>query len=506
MTNDYYIEPIVINSDTLAPPLPSADMWENRKNAYFMYDTPDMPTCSIVVTGYNRLNKTKYCVECILQYTQDVDYELILVDNGSNDGTLEFFQSVQYKNKKIIRVTQNRGSFLPFRYYVNIFKGKYLVNVANDVYVTKNWLSNLLKCYQSDPKIGFIEPVSSNVSNLQEVDLGFADFDDMQKKAAVFNQSDPAKWEERLRLISVISLFSRDVLDSVGIYDTAYSHDFIEDDICARIRRMGYKLVLCRDTWICHDHDFRNLEDKDPAAFQASLESGRAVYREKYHGIDPWDDINNFEMTLLAPLDSARIPNPVKALTVDARCGTPALEIRNRLKRRGTKDVTLYAFTTAAKYFLDLQTVCDEVMCDRIDFIQQHYMNDTFDVVVLGEPVNTYPMPVRLLQTLYGSLKPGGMLLFKVRNTDDYRAFLRSVGMEVASDPDLPSSTPLSEVLECLKLFGAVDCTVSADLESLSVDDQKFLMNKLKAANPNSDQATLNRLCIKDYCIKAVRR
>ncbi|ACL22188.1 glycosyl transferase family 2 [Desulfitobacterium hafniense DCB-2] len=506
MKSDYYKEPIVINTDALIPPSPSDDMWKNRKRAYYMYDAPDVPTCSIVVTGYNRLHKTKYCVECILKYTRDVDYELILVDNGSDDGTLDFFQSVPYENKTIIRMTQNKGATLPFKYYINILKGKYIVNISNDIYVTQNWLSNLLKCYQSDPKIGFVEPVSSNVSNLQEVDLGFSDFDDMQKKAAAFNQSDPAKWEERLRLISVINVFLRDVLDNVGINDAAYFYDFIEDDLCARIRRMGYKLVLCRDTWICHDHDFRNLEDKDPVAFQASLEHGRAVYRKKYYGIDPWDDINNFELTLLAQLDTAKIPRAVKALTVDVRCGAPALEIRNRLKRRGITDVASYAFTTAAKYYLDLQTVCSEVQCDRIDFIQQHYANGTFDLVVLGEPVNTYPLPVRLLQNLYDFLKPGGLLLFKVRNTDDYRAFLRSIGMEVASDPDLPASTPLNEVLACLKLFGAVDCTVAGELESISVADQEFLMNKLKAANPNADQATLNRLCIKDYCIKVIRK
>lgn len=506
MKNDYYVEPIVINTDTLVPLLPSDDMWKNRKNAYFMYDAPDVPTCSIVVQGYNRLSKTKYCVECILKYTKDVDYELILVDNGSDDDTLEFFQSVPYQNKKIIRMSQNRGAALPYRYYINIIKGKYLVIIANDVYVTRNWLSNLLKCYQSDPKIGFIEPVSSNVSNLQEVDLGFSDFDDMQKKAAAFNQSDPAKWEERLRLISVFNFFSRDILDNVGTYDAAYSHDFLEDDICIRIRRMGYKLVLCRDTWICHDHDFRNLEDKDSVAFQASLEHGRAVFREKYYGIDPWDDINNFELTLLASLDAARLPKSVKALTLDVRCGTPALEIRNRLKRRGITDVTSYAFTTAAKYYLDLQTVCAEVQCDRIDFIQQYYTNGTFDIVVLGEPVNTYPMPIRLLQNLYDFLKPGGILLFKVRNTDDYRAFLRSSGLEVAPDPDLPASTPLNEVLECLKLFGAIDSTVSAELEIISAADQEFLMNKLKVVNPHADEATLNKLCIKDYCIKATKR
>ncbi|MDR2357359.1 MAG: glycosyltransferase family 2 protein, partial [Oscillospiraceae bacterium] len=255
--NDRNAETVIINTDSLFPPSTASDMWGNRKKAYFAYEQPGVPLCSIVVQSYNRLNKTKYCVECILNYSKDVDYELILVDNGSTDGTFEFFQSVLHEKKKIIRVTKNMGAAFPLPHIRTHASGKYIVLVNNDIYVTKNWLSNLLKCYESDPRIGFAEPVSSNVSNSQQVDMPFDNFVEMQKKAAKFNNSDPSKWDERLRLISLLNIMRRDVLDIVGTYDPAFVHDFAEDDLAIRLRRAGYKLVLCGDTWIHHDHDFR---------------------------------------------------------------------------------------------------------------------------------------------------------------------------------------------------------------------------------------------------------
>jgi GT2 family glycosyltransferase len=503
---EYNVEPVVIDTEKLNPPSVAKGLWQNRANGYYIYDLPGVPKCSILVTGYNRLNKTKYCVECILKYTQDVDYELILVDNGSDDETLAFFQSVPYENKVIIRVTKNVGSGFSFQAVRSIFKGKYLVGVSNDVYVTKDWLSNLLKCYESEPQIGLVMPVSSNVSNFQQVDLDYQNFDEMQEKAAKFNRSDPLKWEERMRLITIIVMFSRDVLDIVGIGDLAFVHEFSEDDLAIRLRRAGYKLILCRDTWICHDHDFRHLEDKSYDTFQASIKSGRETYAEKYHGIDAWDDIHNFEFSLLSNLDAAPLnPGNLTALTIDMRCGTPALEIRNRLKRRDKTGVESYAFTTQAKYYLDLQTIGARVECDRIDFIQSHYADSMFDIVALGEAVNIYPTPITLLQRLYNFCKPGGVLLFKVRNTDDFNALLRIAGLGGSTDSDLPINVSVDEVKECLKLFGGGNISIAAENYDLNENSRATLGNILKGANKSASAENLNRLCVKDYIFKVVK-
>ena len=61
--------------------------------------------------------------------------------------------------------------------------GRYYVIIPNDVYVTKNWLHNLLACMRSNPAIGLVVPMSSNVSNFQGVNFNFTSMPEMQKIA-----------------------------------------------------------------------------------------------------------------------------------------------------------------------------------------------------------------------------------------------------------------------------------------------------------------------------------
>lgn len=504
---EYHVEPMIIDTKDLTFPGTLGTLWEVRAGNYQIYDRKETPKCSIVVIGYQRFPKTKYCVECILKYTQEVDYELILVDGGSCDDTCDFFQSVAHANKKIIRLTQNMGLNFLWPVLRQVFSGKYMVTISNDIYVTQNWLSNLLACYESDPKIGFVEPVCSNVSNLQQVHLSYDSFDEMQEKAAEMNQSDPAKWEERMRLVSPIVLYSRPILDVVGVFDPAFIHDYADDDYSARIRRSGYKLMLCRDTWVCHDHDYGDMGGKDPVVFQRSLAYGRTVYREKYHGIDPWDDFNNYEPTLLSPLDTVQLnPGDLSVLTVDVRCGTPMLEIRNRLRRRNRICCDSRAFTTQAKYYQDLQTVCNEVCCDRIDYIQSCYADNSFDIVVLGKAFNTYPAPTMLLQKLHHLLKPGGVLLLKLRNTDDFQAFLRAGGLGGQYDTEMPVALSWNDTAESLKQFGVQDISVVFEITPLPLSEQERLLSLLQSVKPDAKKTDLTRLTTNYYHFKVIKK
>jgi SAM-dependent methyltransferase len=389
------------------------------------------------------------------------------------------------------------------RFAIQHANAEYYFFVHNDMYVTERWLSNLLRCYESDPAIGLCVPASSNVSNLQQVDLPFSNFDEMQAQAEKFNISDPNKWDERMRLITLPVSYSRQVIDTVGILDAGYLHDFGEDDHAVRLRRSGYRLVLCNDTWVHHDHDLRNFEDKDPAAFIASLESGRAIYKQRWHGIDAWDDINNYELNLLAPLDTHRLNgDDISALCVDVRCGTPVLEVRNHLRRRAILNVDSYAYTTKAKYYPDLNcdAVCgNDVVCDRIDFIQEHYSDNSFDIVVLGEPINTYNTPITLLQRLYNFVKPGGLLLFKLRNTDDYNAFMLSAGIGGKSDPDMPVQMPVNEVSEVIKLFGGKVGKIVSEQHPLNEADRQTIGQWIKSVKANANDSDITRLLTRDY-------
>ncbi|MRS03236.1 glycosyltransferase family 2 protein, partial [bacterium] len=401
---------IVENTDNVEAPKPGKGLFESRKNRIDASLGSNKDLVSIVMQSFNRLDKTKKCIESILKYTTDINYELILIDNGSTDGTLEYFKSIKHPQKTIVHVTKNIGSYVPSIYKL---KGKYVANVCNDTYVTKNWLSNLLACLKSDESIGLAVPVISNGSNNQGADISFNSLEEMQEKAALHNVSNPCLWHERIRLVIQLALYKREMFDLVGLADYGFFHDFADDDLSFRIRRAGYKLMLCKDTFVHHDHIRQSMTNDEVAAFNNSIESGRKDFQDKYYGIDAWSDVNNYEPALITLLNPKEYDpkESVDVLGVDVYCGTPILEVKNKLKENSVFSTNLSAFTTHAKYWIDLKSIGSRnVVVDKIENFNSCFNEEKFDIVILGKPINSYENPMDLLENLVKRLKSNGHL------------------------------------------------------------------------------------------------
>lgn len=448
-----------INTDQMERPKVSSDLFSNRAAVAEMQQRPDAAEVSIIIQAYNRLEKTRRCVESVLSYTTDVDYELILLDNGSRDGTLDYFQSVPYEKKTVIRITKNLGASYPASVLNFSELGRFICFLPNDMITTAHWLKNLLTCMKSDERIGMVNPVCSNVSNLQGIDLPYQDYPDMQKKAARFNQSDPKKWEDRLRLITLGTLYRKEAVMAIGwpIGDVGFFHDFGDDDDTFRIRRMGYRTVLAGDTWICHDHDLSRGEEKDPAEFQASLDIGRTNFREKFFGVDAWDDVNNFYIPYFSRFPTPSATGQLQILGVDTKCGTPILDVKNWLRSCGLFHAELSAFTQDPKYWQDLKTICSgPVICDREEFLVDSFPSEHFDYIVADRPLNRYHEPVKMLRDLFSLCKKGGYLICKLANAYSFREYLYLLGQTDVYNPEFSLNIPVEQFQAALKQWGKI--------------------------------------------------
>jgi SAM-dependent methyltransferase len=210
----------------------------------------------------------------------------------------------------------------------------------------------------------------------------------------------------------------------------------------------------------------------------------------------------NFENVLLAPLDTVKLnTHAPRVLIIDGKMGTPVLETRNHLKRRGITAAASWAFTTQAKYFTDLQTVAEDVKCDRIDFIQDCYANDRFDVIVSCEPINAYSAPMAILRKLCHLLKPRGALLFKLRNTEDFRAFMRAARLGGQVEMDTYAGVSLDQMIHHLQTLGVAEVTVNSELEGLSQKELETIQGWLKALKGAVQNDDLARICTRNYCV-----
>lgn len=495
---------IEINTNGLQGPRVGDGLFENRSAVAEQLRQTVSAEVTIIIQAYGRLEKTKRCVESVLNYTNGIDYELILIDNGSTDDTLEYFRSIPWEKKTVLHVTQNVGAGYPSLMLGLGHFGQYVCILGSDIIVTNNWLSNLLDCLRSDSKIGMVVPVSSNVSNLQEVEIPFKSYEEMQSAAKRFNQPDPKKWEERLRLITVAAVYRKEVFLSLGwpLSDSGFFHDFVDDDVSFAVRRAGYRTMVAGDTWVCHDHDFRHSEGKDPAEFEQSLKIGKDNFREKYHGLDAWEDVNNFYIPYLDRLPYKRSADVAWVLGVDVRCGTPILDVKNWLRRCGTGQAELSAFTQDAKYWLDLKTICQgPVICDREEFLTDSFPREYFDYVVADRPVNRYHEPQKMLNDLFSLCKKGGVVLCKVQNAFSFREYIHLLGQRDVCAEEFSYNIPFEAVQVALNKLGTVKHVFG--IPFVTPNGQKELLESLiPAAFSSAEKADIvNRMCCQEFML-----
>ncbi len=503
---------IIENTDDINHPLPGQGLIASRENRIAATLGKHSEMVSVVVQAYNRLEKTKICIECILKYTTDIEYELVLVDNGSTDGTLDYFKSVKHRHKKIIWVTKNIGSYVPIMH--NQLSGRYLAFICNDTYVTQNWLINLLTCLKSDASIGMVVPVCFNASNFQGVDITFNTLDEMQAKAVKHNISNPGLWHERLSLVMQMVIFKREAMDIAGIGDYGYFYDFADDDLAFRYRRAGYKTMLCKDTFVHHDHIHTNSEEKDLELLRHSLMIGKKDFKSKHFGIDASDDVNNFESVLISlvnPLEQARSieSHGVEILGVDVLCGTPILELKNKLREARLFDTRLSAFSTNPKYWLDLKTICaGDVVADRIEHIYKHFLDMSFDYVILGTSLNDYQNPLHLLRVLLKRLKSDGHLLVKLHNTYDVLSLFNTLGANIHGNVyDNVYQLSINELIDFLKNVGFINNKIAAENWPSGEQDLQFLRNVITTTGFSQyPDEVFARAIVRDYVIDIVRK
>lgn len=289
-----------------------------------------MNKTSIVILTYNNLRYTKLCVESILKLTPAGSYEIILIDNASNDGTVDWLKGLEGQNGiKVILNDRNLG--FPAGCNQGIIAaedGNDILLLNNDTIVTPRWLENLQTCLYSDKSIGAVGAVTNSCSNFQAIPTDYKDFSELLSFAGKINAaSDPSKWEERVRLIGFCLLIKNETVNTVGFLDEMYGLGNCEDDdYSVRIRKAGYKLMLCGD---CFIHHFGSASfSKNNAGFNELLRKNREKFTLKW-GFDPLL-LAIDERNIIAPyIDKMRSARNI--LVVNSGCGAMPLYLKKFL-------------------------------------------------------------------------------------------------------------------------------------------------------------------------------
>jgi len=251
---------------------------------------------SIIIPTFNQLGYLRNCIESIHKYTPQ-SYELIIIDNGSTDGTAAYLKSLAGRIRyKIFKV--NLGFSGGVNQGLMMAKGKSILILNNDTIVTTNWLSNLLSCLYSSPSIGLVGPVTNYLSSDQKIEVHYKNMKEMQRFAENYNQINPVRWRKTNAIMGFCLLLTRDVLERVGYMDEGYVIGTCEDvDFYLRIQLLGLDLVIAEDTFIHHYGSVTMRSFLDVSLLN------NAFFREKW---GDWDQINRLESVMNSALSHDR--------------------------------------------------------------------------------------------------------------------------------------------------------------------------------------------------------
>jgi GT2 family glycosyltransferase len=96
------------------------------------------------------------------------DFELIVVDNGSTDGSADFLKNIARHDRRVrlLSKSRNTGYSAANKFAVEFARGEFLGFLHNDTRVNSDWLDELLRVIDSDIRMGAVQPQIRDIDNL----------------------------------------------------------------------------------------------------------------------------------------------------------------------------------------------------------------------------------------------------------------------------------------------------------------------------------------------------
>jgi GT2 family glycosyltransferase len=216
------------------------------------YDAAVEPEVSIILITYNRLRMLRECMRSLLEQTSGDEFEILVWDNGSTDGTKEYLDELAAAHAylRVVHHPKNVGLNGVAR-SVELARGYYILELDDDVVsFPDDWLSDMLRAFKTIPRAGYLAAnvVQDELTNgnkpgpeeYTEVDYGGIVVEHQATLAAC-----TGGW---------CTMTSLEVLNRVGNFPQRPRRVFFSEDgdYGRRCRAVGFAVGILRDIVVYH--------------------------------------------------------------------------------------------------------------------------------------------------------------------------------------------------------------------------------------------------------------
>jgi len=215
---------------------------------------------SIIIVNYNTKAPLSKTLEAIHKNLKDLDYEIVVVDNASSDGSAESIKKY-YPSVKLIALDYNAGFAKGNNEGARHASGRYLLILNHDTYAPKGSVEKLITIKKSFPEYGIVAPLIFNPDKSLQLSWGkdlhiFSELFLKYFLEKLFRIHFKLKKGEVSRNVDWASgacfLIERELYERIGGFDENF-FIYIEDaDLGRRIRRLGYQIHLTSEVDIIH--------------------------------------------------------------------------------------------------------------------------------------------------------------------------------------------------------------------------------------------------------------
>ena len=217
---------------------------------------------SIIIPHFNGKEILGNCLNSLLKNSFN-NYEIIVVDNGSTDGSqvlikAEYPKVILHENEK------NKGYAGGCNSGISHTKGKYILFLNNDVEVAENFLEELFNAMDVDENIGLVQPKLLSMQNRTHFDysggaggeIDVFGFPFARGRVFIELEKDESQYDDLTNEIFWASgtavLIRKTLLDKIGPFDEDFFAHMEEIDLNWRAQLVGYKSVVTLKTHLYH--------------------------------------------------------------------------------------------------------------------------------------------------------------------------------------------------------------------------------------------------------------
>ncbi len=274
----------------------SKDNGGTYKNLKTWYSEKE-PIVSIIILNYNKSAFTVQCVKEVWKHTKGIKYEVIVVDNGSEPNDKKHLNEIKklldsspdYKSYcNIIELSKNRFFGEGNNIGSEAAKGKYLLFLNNDAFVTEDWLMPLVSALDDNDTAAAGPKFLYPDGKLQEAGA-FIKPDGAALQRGKLDDPDKPEYNEQNEVdycSAACLIVKRELFEDVLGFDLCWEPAYYEDvDLCFKFKLLNKKTIYVPSSKIVHMENLTSSDKNYPLKLNNIVEINRDKFVRKYKEI-----------------------------------------------------------------------------------------------------------------------------------------------------------------------------------------------------------------------------